>query len=75
MSVYVTLQSNTFVRKFPDNIPTQFSNKLPQTLEVNGQYEVGLGEIHFPNSYCNVLGEFITIHQIPRKMASTKRHH
>lgn len=58
----MTLPSNASMGIFPDNNPTKFSIKLPQTIELNSQYEVGLAEIQFPNSYFNVLEDDVWIH-------------
>lgn len=67
-SFYITLPSNSSVDHFPDNNPSHFFTKLPQTIDLNGNYEVGLSEIQFPNSYFNVLEDevwfqFDTLHE------------
>lgn len=54
MSFYVTLPSNSSPNLFPNNQPGHFFVKLPQTIDVTSQYEVGLVEIQFPNTYCNI---------------------
>jgi hypothetical protein len=55
MSFYITLPSNASLNLYPDNQPGKFFVKLPQTIDVSSQYEVGLAEIQFSNSYFNVL--------------------
>ena len=55
MSFYITLPSNASENTFPNNNAGHFFVKLPQTIEVSSQYEVGLVEIQFPNHFCNVL--------------------
>lgn len=55
MSFYVTLPSNASMVLYPANNPGHYFVKLPQTLDLNAQYDVGLVEIQFPNSYFNVL--------------------
>jgi hypothetical protein len=62
MSFYVTLPSNASPKIFPDNKPSHFFVKLPQTIDVSSQYEVGLVEIQFPNTYCNVLEDEVWVH-------------
>jgi hypothetical protein len=61
MSFYVTLPSNTSPKIFPDNKPSHFFVKLPQTIDVSSHYEVGLVEIQFPNSYCNILEDEVWV--------------
>ena len=56
---YLTLPSNSSLRYFPDNHASHFITKLPQAQELTGQYEVGLSEIQFSNSYQNVLKDTV----------------
>ena len=51
---YLTLPSNSSLGYFPNNSASHFITKLPQSQELNGEYEVGLAEIQFSNSYQNV---------------------
>ena len=51
---YLTLPSNSSMDFFPDNNASHFFTKLPQPQELDGEYEVGLAEIQFTNSYQNV---------------------
>src|ERR1700729_1107028 len=67
MSFYVTLPSNASPKIFPDNKTGHFFVKLPQTIDVSSQYEVGLVEIQFPNTYCNVLEDEVWVHYFPPK--------
>ena len=53
---YLTLPSNSSLGYFPNNHASHFVTKLPQLQELNGEYEVGLAEIQFTNSYQNVTG-------------------
>ena len=39
---------------FPDNTVANFRVKLPQALDLSGRWEVGLTEIQYPHSWCNV---------------------
>ena len=51
---YLTLPSNSSLKYYPDNNASHFITKLPQTQDLNGEYEVGLAEIQFTNNYLNV---------------------
>ena len=51
---YLTLPSNSSMVFFPDNNASHFFTMLPQPQELDGEYEVGLAEIQFTNSYQNV---------------------
>ena len=39
---------------YPDNQASHYFTKLPQTIQLSGDYEVGLSEIQFSNTYLNV---------------------
>ena len=41
---YVTLLSNSSMQYFPDNKTSNFLTKLPKTLQLDGEWEVGLAE-------------------------------
>ena len=47
---YLTLRSNSSMGYYPDNNASHFFTRLPQPIEVNGEYEVGLSEIMFDNT-------------------------
>lgn len=51
MSFYITLPSNASMKILPGNNLSKFS---VTALELNDQYEIGVAEIQFPNSYFNV---------------------
>ena len=51
---YLTLPSNSSMTTFPDNTVANFRVKLPQALDLPGRWEVGLTEIQYPHSWCNV---------------------
>ena len=60
---YLTLPSNSSMDYYPNNHAGQYYTKLPQELELTGDYEVALCEVMIDNSYLNV-GEkemFLTI--------------
>ena len=62
---YLTLPSNSSMKEYPKNVPGHYYTKLPQTIDLSGKnYEIGLAEIQFPNTYSNVeAGEMLIIVQ------------
>ena len=73
---YLTLPSNSSLKYYPDNNASHFITKLPQTQDLNGEYEVGLAEIQFSNNYLNVRESHVhftykvtekVVHQLPQK--------
>ena len=62
-SFYVTLPSNGSMNVFPDNTVTEYKNKLPRPLHLDGEWEVGLVECTYPYSWfqiCNETSEIYT---------------
>lgn len=54
-SFFLTLPSNSSMIDFPDNTLTHFKVKLPHTIHLEGEYECGLVDIHYPRSWYNLL--------------------
>jgi hypothetical protein len=50
---YITLPSDSSVKYFPNNTVAHYTTKLPETLNLNGDYEVGLSEIIYTKSWHN----------------------
>ena len=48
---YLTLPSNSPLNVFPDNKTTSYRVKLPQATDLNGDWEVGLYSISYPNTW------------------------
>ena len=48
---YLTLPSNASLDVFPDNKTTEYRVKLPQHIELDGNWEVGLYSIFYPNTW------------------------
>ena len=48
---YVTLPSNSSMQYFPDNKTSNFVTKLSKTLQLDGEWEVGLAEIDYNYLY------------------------
>ena len=59
---YLTLPSNSSLRHYPENSATHFFTKLPQSVDLSGQYEVGLAEIQFTNNHFNVGERDVYLH-------------
>ena len=51
---YVTLPSNSSLSYFPDNKTCRYTTKLHSALALSEDYEVGLAEIKFQNTWYNV---------------------
>ena len=71
---HLTLPSNSSMDAYPDNTLSSYTVKLPEEIDLTGDWEVGLKEIHFPQSWYNVTqldGEFIidTTHLTDRRIA------
>jgi hypothetical protein len=58
---YLTLPSNSSQEFFPNNTLTEFTTKLPSTIELANEWEVGLAEIMFPRSWCTIPKDGIII--------------
>jgi hypothetical protein len=47
---YLTLPSNASLDVFPDNKTGSYRVKLPHPIDLNGNWEVGLYSISYPNT-------------------------
>ena len=56
---YLHLPSNSSLDTFPDNTLTEYRVGLPQTITLEGEWEVALTEIHYPHSWNNIRGDFM----------------
>ena len=59
-SFYVTLTSQK-TQEFPDNLPTQFQYRLPQSLWLPGKWKVGLTSVFLPD-VSNPIPHVVTSH-------------
>ena len=67
---YVTLPSNSTMQYFPDNKISNFVTKLSRTLQLDGEWEVGLAEIDYPYTWHNIREEKNSVEiYIPDKWA------
>ena len=48
---YLTLPSNASLDVFPDNKTTSYRVKLPQGIDLEGSWEVGLYSVSYPNTW------------------------
>ena len=51
MHFYLTLPSNASMDVFPDNKVGSYYIKFPQTIDLNGDWEVGLYSISYSNTW------------------------
>lgn len=51
---FVTLPSDSSAKYYPDNTVARFVTKLPETIRLQGQYEMALAEIIYPHTWYNV---------------------
>ena len=51
---YVTLLSSSSMQYFPDNKKSNFVTKLSRTLQLDGEWEVGLAEVDYPHTWYNI---------------------
>ena len=51
---YVALPSNASLAVFPNNTATSYRVKLPQTIDLDGNWEVGLYSITYPHTWYNL---------------------
>jgi hypothetical protein len=51
---YLTLPSNSSMDYIPDNTLTNFTTRLPQMMDLDGSWEIGLAEIQYPHSWYNI---------------------
>ena len=54
---YLTLPSNSSMSYYEDNTLASFTTRLPNTIDLEGDWEVGLVEIQYPHNWFNVPSE------------------
>jgi hypothetical protein len=54
---FVTLPSDSSAQYYPNNTVARFVAKLPETIRLQGQYEMALVEIIYPHNWYNVSDE------------------
>ena len=61
---YLTLPSNSYMNYFPDNTLTNYTTRLPQMIDLDGSWEVGVAEIQYPHTWYNVEKEegWVAVH-------------
>ena len=51
---YIALPSDSSMKCYPENTVAKFTTKLPQPISLEGEYEVGLAEIIYPQTWYNI---------------------
>ena len=59
---YLTLPSNASLDVFPDNKTTEYRVKLPQPVELDGNWEVGLYSIFYPRTWYTLRNSSVDTH-------------
>lgn len=54
---FLTLPSDSSAKYYPDNTIARFITKLPETIRLQGYYEMALAEIIYPHTWNNVNNE------------------
>ena len=54
MSFYLTLPSNSSLSYHPENTITHYLTQLPKSIELKGEWEVGLAEVQYPQTWYNI---------------------
>ena len=54
---YLTLSSNSSTDVYSENTIANFKTKLPNRIELDGQWEVGIAEMQYPHSWYNLREE------------------
>ncbi len=57
MDFYLTLPSNSSMEYFADNTLSRYVTRLPQAIDLEGDWEMGLVEIQYPHTWYNVGSE------------------
>lgn len=55
MSLYVSLPSDSSLSYFPENKFSQFISRLPDPIELEGEWVVSLAELIYPHIWSNLL--------------------
>lgn len=50
---YITLPSNSSMQFFPENRTCCYITQLPRSIQLTGEWEVGLAEIHYPLTFAS----------------------
>ena len=51
---YLTLPSNSSMKYYPENTLTSFTTRLPNSIRLEGDWDVGLVEIQYPHNWYNI---------------------
>jgi len=60
---YLTLPSNSSMKYYPDNTLAQFKTRLLSTIDLTGDWECGLSEIIYSNSWMSIArDQWVTVY-------------
>src|SRR5664279_2701702 len=51
---FITVPSDSSMKWYPQNSVGRYTAQLPQPISLDGQYEVGLAEIIYPQTWYNI---------------------
>ena len=68
----VTLPSNASVTNFPNNKANSYTVALPKTLNLDGDFEVAVGDLQYPHNWTNFEEEYIAIARLIRRTFTIK---
>ena len=51
---YITLPSNSSLSLYPDNTLSSYTTRLVEQINLTGNWEVAMTEIHFPFTWYNI---------------------
>jgi len=76
---YLTLPSNSSMKYYPENTVAQFTTKLSNVIELEGDWEVGLAEISVPSRVENAFNDecyfILRLDTFVHKVRLTARHY
>jgi len=58
----LTLPSNSSIDYYPENTVARFTTKLPNNIDLDGEWKVGLSEISVPSHVYNVIEGLLLRH-------------
>jgi len=67
---YLVLPSSSSQGHFPGNKPSHYHTKLPQNINLDGSWEVGLAEIQFQNTFDNLMSRHLWLTMSIKKVGS-----
>ena len=80
MGSYIMLSSNSSTMYFSKNKISGYTTKLPCEIVLDGEWECGLAEVHYPLTFYNIVADKLSIIKaaepsIQQKLAIPKGHY